>query len=182
MNRIRYHLKPLPEDDGIISVTISRVPRWKESELSGDEWRYTNQATIAVKDWTHGGLDTAVTYGRDFADLALKTAAALNELVSYGNQKAAPYSVKELSELRVCFQPGCVNTPTHIYRIIQEWTWHPNQGFRMERASRRGGEEPTVVRAFCPEHSHRGDCDLEDADRNYELLTMDGATAGGCSG
>ena len=66
------HLKPLPEDDGIISVKMERIPRWKESELSGDEWRYTLSTVVECKDWENGGSKQVRICGLNFADMSLK--------------------------------------------------------------------------------------------------------------
>ena len=156
------HPKPLPEDDGVVSVEIKRIPRWKESELSGDEWRYTLSAIITSKDWDKGGTTTERISGNDFAQMTLRVANRLDELLSHGNQRNIPYTIKAPSDLRICFQPGCARAPVNVYRIKQNWTHFPHQGIKMEGPG--GG---SFVRAFCKQHSHRGECDLEDNDDNY---------------
>lgn len=157
------HLKPLPEDDGVISVVMKRIPRWKESELSGDEWRYTLSTMVEFKDWFNGGSNKVKIFGLNFVDMSLKLASLLNEELSHGNQKSVPYMVKEPNEILVCFQPGCIEPPANVYIIKQQWTYHPYQGQKMDHYGK-------WVRAFCERHSNRGDCDLEDSNNNYELL------------
>lgn len=160
-----YYPKAHPEDDGIIGVTIARIPRWKESELSGDEWRFTLLGVITYKDWRNGGTAdekiTCLSWTETQGDVALQVAAWCQD-----NQKllSPPHAVKDLADIKVCFQPGCGLLPVNVYGITQEWTDHPHQGHRMEK------RRHPVVRAFCARHSHRGDCDLEDQDDNYELL------------
>jgi len=159
------YLKPLPEDDGVIDMTMERIPRWKESELSGDEWRYTMVATIMMKDWEDGGSISEFIHGKDFAQMALRVAQRLDELMSYGNQLTVPYAVDKPSDIRVCFQPACIRSPVNVFSIRQHYTGFPYQGHKMD--DNYGGPS---VRAFCKQHSHRGDCDLEDNDDNYELI------------
>lgn len=159
------YLKPLPEDDGIIEMTMERIPRWKESELSGDEWRYTMVSTIRSKNWENGEILEDYIHGKDFAQMALKVANRLDEMLSYGNQQLVPYVVKAPDEIKVCFQPGCGKQPVNVYAIKQNYSWFPYQGHKTDEPY--GGSS---VRAFCKQHSHRGDCDLEDSDDNYELI------------
>lgn len=157
-----YYPKAHYEDDGIIGINIVRVPRWKESELSGDEWRFTLAGAINYKDWKGGGMAQALISGGDMPEIALRVAAWCSE-----NKRllSPPYTVDDLAKLVVCFQPGCIYPPENVYQIKQEWTWFPYQGYQMDRRNKH-----PVVRAFCARHSHRGDCDLEDQDDNYELL------------
>lgn len=158
-----YYPKAHAEDDGIIEINIIRVPRWKESELSGDEWRFSLQGVISYKDWKEGGTAQERVVGNDLPDIALRVAAWCSE---NRHLLLPPFTVKDLAELVVCFQPGCDRRPENVYQIKQEWTDQPHQGYRM------GPRSQPVVRAFCGRHSHRGDCDLEDQDSNYELLAF----------
>jgi len=157
----RMYPKAHYEDDGIIEITMERTPRWKESELSGDEWRFSLRGVIVLKDWKHGGIrQVAVAGGRwSLIEVADLVAAWLHQ---NRDDLMPPFSITDPSELRCCFQPGCADWPEVLYGIKQEWTWFPHQGRRMESES--GGPS---VRAFCGKHRHRGDCDLEDADKNY---------------
>jgi hypothetical protein len=121
---------------------------------------------VEFKDWEKGGSDIQTIGGVDFAELSLRLADFLMRNQSYGNQQAVPYRVDEPGDIKVCFQPGCIQRPENVFAIKQEWTWHPNQGHKMDR----GEHARPVVRAFCEGHSDRGDCDLEDNDDNYELI------------
>lgn len=159
-----YYPKMHEADDGIIEINVIRVPRWKESELSGDEWRFSLRGVINFKNWTEGGTSQKVIGpAADLPEIALKVAAWCVE-----NRRllSPPFTVQSLAEMVVCFQPGCDARPENVYRIKQEWTWHPHQGYHM------GPRAHPVIRAFCGRHSHRGDCGLEDSDANYELLAF----------
>ena len=97
---MNYYLKPLPEDDGVISVTLERIPRWKESELSGDEWRYTMITVVQVKDWENGGITEQRIGGENFAEMSLRAAGLLAEIISYGDQRSVPYMVGDLADIK----------------------------------------------------------------------------------
>lgn len=60
----------------------------------------------------------------------------------------------------LCQQPGCVAEACSVYRLKKEYCrqGHPSDPFW-----------PTLLR-FCVKHLRRGDCGLEDADANYEVL------------
>lgn len=55
----QYHFIPHPDAERFDAVTVETVERWKESELSGDEWRFSYVATF----WSHGQAITRVGGG-----------------------------------------------------------------------------------------------------------------------
>ena len=73
-------------------------------------------------------------------------------------------SVEEATK-HLCAQPGCRTEPTACYLIKQEYD-HCGNPQDAELARLVGPHK----RCFCEQHRHRGDCALEDADTNYELL------------
>jgi len=166
---MNYYLKPLPEDDGILSMEYEMLPRWKESELSGDEWRYTRILTVVRRNPNKTFLNhnTNNRTVREYRDLDI--VSILGKFIAENHR---PYFglVEKFGDITLCFQPRCMNEPTVLYRIKQEWTTHSERGHKMVR------DYGIPVRAFCGDHRHRGDCDLEDADDNYELLAADVAT------
>lgn len=65
----------------------------------------------------------------------------------------------------LCCQPGCRAEPVVTYRIITQYDDCGNA--RDADWVRTCGE---AKRHFCQRHRHRGDCALEDADVNYEVI------------
>lgn len=146
-----WHHIPHPDAERFDGVRVETVERWKESELSGDEWRFSYVATF----YRHGVKSAAVS-GASIADVLLRAAALYRGVETedeggfYGN----------LAEL--CCQPGCPNPWTALM--------HPVKAY-----SRSGGElvrpyPEHHVRGFCEHHRHRGDCGLDDAERNYIVV------------
>lgn len=84
-------------------------------------------------------------------------------------------------ERSLCFQPGCAAPAVSTYRLIKKFT---NEGDEKpaERDSWKGppGSKVYAWRRFCAAHGRRGDCGLEDNDRNYIVIDgpgPDGAAA-----
>jgi hypothetical protein len=76
--------------------------------------------------------------------------------------------IDKIEETRLirCSQPGCDREPVSVYRIKQQF-------------DRYGIEEETdpqrpKYRQFCTHHLRRGDCDREDNDANYEVISGPG--------
>lgn len=66
----------------------------------------------------------------------------------------------------LCFNPGCKDDGVVEYEIIDEY--YPRIGVKEGfKHSWRG----PVRRRFCEAHALRGDCGLEDADKNYVLIS-----------
>jgi hypothetical protein len=63
---------------------------------------------------------------------------------------------------KLCHQPGCSNLAVSTYRLQY---LYDRSGKKSEIA-----HMTPLVRRFCPIHLCRGDCGLEDADSNYEVL------------
>lgn len=68
----------------------------------------------------------------------------------------------KIDDSNVCAQPGCAEVPVSLFRKIEDyqervgipWQHYDGQAFRR----------------FCNKHLRRGDCGLDDADRNYKLI------------
>lgn len=129
-------------------IELVVVPRYKTSEMSGDEWR----TGIAIKFWFKGYMvhETFFTGMR----------AALMMLSSVWLEASSPISdeVRKL-EKEFCDQPGCSEKPVHRYLLKRLAT---NEGWLEKRGSSQ------YYRKFCDRHKMRGDCGLEDSDANYE--------------
>lgn len=62
----------------------------------------------------------------------------------------------------VCCQPGCRDAPVSTFRKLQDF--YDRIGVPSEHYDGKS------YRRFCARHLRRGDCGLDDADRNYELV------------
>lgn len=146
--------KPHPRCEGIDRVEIECVERWKESHLSGDEWRFS----YVVRGYFKGAV--VLEYSRNH----LRDAVAH---LQYEMDRVRDEGVAKLwGERRAncCDQPGCSRQPTM-------WA-------RLKKLFSVCGEGPLPqmagmehFRKFCQRHRNRGDCALEDADRNYEEIS-----------
>ena len=141
-----------PDAQAFDEVKIFTVPRYKESGLSGDEWRIS--ATI---QFLRNGI---LRHERTFHDVesCLKFASAEHaKAIDEGKAYFA-------GEDDFCDQEGCHQKATIFYKL-------------KKRYCRSGHESETLgteIRAFCDRHKTRGDCGLDDADRNYELTANSG--------
>lgn len=63
----------------------------------------------------------------------------------------------------LCFQPGCSAPHAVEYRLHHLFS---REGYRSEQAD----QSTDYRRRFCLAHANRGDCGLEDAQRNYEQI------------
>jgi hypothetical protein len=130
-------------------IKLKVVPRYKTSELSGDEWR----TGVAIEFYFKGHLV--------HEDWFTSMRAALMMLLSVWirAQEPIPDQVIEL-ERKLCDQPGCTSSFT-------------KKRYLKRLACNEGWLDKTVMdsfhhfRKFCARHLKRGDCGLEDNDDNY---------------
>lgn len=151
------HYKRHHDDEFFDRIEIEVVPRYKTSDLSGDEWRVSTVARyfskgVVVIERGYSKLEHAVTH----APWLMKTAF---EEEGYDEEKFEKL-LDDLHDGKICLQPGCSAPATKVYELLAEYS---NEGFKHVR------EEGsfTLLRAFCDKHAERGDCGLEDADANY---------------
>jgi len=142
-----------PDDEHYDKVTIEIIPRWKESELSGDEYRFS----YVVKAWRKGEVLVSRSWNRlEWALMGLQYTIEIR-IEEEGFDHDAFKRTQEL-----CDQPGCSNLPTIFYKRKKAYTTQGeelvNNGYRNE------------YRQFCDIHKRRGDCGLDDADANYEVI------------
>lgn len=138
-----------PDAQGFDAVAIETVPRWKDSELSGSEWRIS----ASIKFFRKGilcheehvrNVETACNL------LSWFHARALDDGKGYfGGEKGT------------CDQEGC--SQPGITKLYQK-----KEYCRSGHASEL--HRPTY-RLFCEKHRRRGDCGLDDSDTNYEERT-----------
>jgi hypothetical protein len=132
-------------------VRITTVTRKKESELSGDEWRFSASVEMFYK----GHL----LHNRFFSNVE-EAAIHLPIIIRSDTYDVTP----NVSDL--CQQEGCKKESTHTYRIKKKVCV---DGCGCETYPYELMGKP-FVRKFCTNHKKRGNCALEDADKNYELL------------
>jgi len=145
------HFERHPDDEWFDEVRITTVPRWKESYLSGDEWR-----TSATIQFFRKGVLLKSRGVRD-VEAALAIAPSMpGSWAPAGNDDELEVQPPDFDTF--CFQPGCSEKATVEYRIKDKYC-------------RDGGKHEMYGdcrRRFCEKHKKRGDCALEDADDNYE--------------
>lgn len=141
-------VKPHHDDEYYDGVILQILPRFKTSELSGDEWRVSCRITFM-----HKGMGVHV---ETFGDLRTAIAFLPSLLISSRESSKLPDT-----RLVRCSQPGCPNAPVAIYRLKMEYS--PNGSMNMLPTDE-------LIRVFCSRHLDRGDCGLEDSNANYEVL------------
>lgn len=146
-NKPRRALRPdaQPFDE----IRLKVIPRYKTSGMSGDEWRIS----VAMQLYRKGVLKHEESIAHDMENAM----AFLSYKAVCAGENGAQYFGGEGDW---CDQEGCSQKATVTYQLKSEFCKHGHET-KCERP---------VVRMFCDEHKTRGDCGLEDADRNYEAI------------
>ncbi len=144
---------PRPNAQLFDVVIIGTVPRYKSSQYSGDEWRISHQ-TIFFRNGqpvhtASGGIEYAKENLEDFYTSA-----------------DAMARIRQIESQDYCDQVGCEEKSTKTYRLLKLFD---KEG--KETDPYAGEDKRPLVRKFCDRHSKRGNCGLEDADRNYEWIS-----------
>ena len=143
-----------PDDERYDNVTIEIHERWKDSELSGDEWRFS----YVVTAWRKG--EQIVVSGWSRLDWALM---ALQHTLNIAPADGDIFNHEAWDRTKdKCDQPGCCEIATIFYKRLKPYT---KSGDELVDHSWRN-----EYRQFCNRHTHRGDCGLDDADHNYILI------------
>ena len=137
-----------PDAQAFDEIRIVTVPRYKESEMSGDEWRIS----ASVEFYRKGEVKHVSGPWRD-VETAAKFLAYLH--ANACDEGKAYYA----GEGDFCDQEGCSAKATATYRLKQRYC-------REGHASEPRGD----FRRFCDRHKTRGDCGLEDSDSNYDRI------------
>jgi len=144
-----------PDDTRFDEIHIRTVERWKESELSGDEWRFSYVAEIKRKG------ETVITLSASRWDWLLS--GLQWRILTAGENNNFDQDAWKRTKNK-CDQPGCANDPVVFLKLIKRWD---KEGNLLASDSYYDGK---VYRQFCKKHTHRGDCALDDADHNYEEI------------
>lgn len=151
MKEYWYHVDH-PDDERYDTITIETIPRWKESELSGDEYRFS----YLIKGIRKGEVIVKKSFSR--MEWALQS---LPYVLFISSQDK--FDAEALARTReLCDQPTCAEKPTVFYKRLK-----PYDKFGGELVDHPGRLE---YRQFCDKHKHRGDCGLDDSDNNYEVI------------
>ena len=148
--RQRRALKP--DAQAFDEVRIITVPRYKQSGLSGDQWRISASIQLYRK-----GKLISETGCSDIEHACYLVGARHMEACDRGEGYFA-------GEENFCDQEGCSQQATVTYRVKKEYShdypFEWNKEFKDE----------VVIRKFCNRHQTRGDQSFDDSDRNYELI------------
>lgn len=147
------HHKRHARFEWIDSITFELVERWKESELSGEEWRFNIYVRASFK-----GVTVVDFRARDM-DAAM--ALLPGKLLEAGDMGASDDWLKR--EKETCSQPGCGNEPVVKFKLLEQFS---QCGEKLDPAD----NVLSYYRQFCAKHRERGDCGREDSDRNYEEI------------
>lgn len=135
-----------PDAQAFDEVRITTVPRWKDSEMSGSEWRISAKIEFLRK-----GI---VKHENYFGDVQTACGFAYAEMMRAQDDGKAYFA----GEAEFCDQESCKEIGTVRKYLKKSWC---RSGHAEEL------HQPTY-RLFCEKHSRRGDCGLDDADTNYK--------------
>lgn len=144
------------DDSTFDRVTIELVPRYKESGLSGDEWRVSAVTSLFRK----GHLIVKKAYS-DIEAASAHLPWLVKTWHEFGDSEGEA-RWRALNDDALCHQAGCAERATVLLEL--KALWDLRHGLKLEQR-----EKPyfRYVRAFCEIHRDRGDCGLEDANNNY---------------
>lgn len=148
-----------PDHQMFDEVRIHTTPRFKQSGLSGNEWRYHAEITFLCKG--------KVMHRRSVRDI--ETACAF---VGAEYHLGCDKGREDIGhENQFCDQEGCQGRPSVFYKMK---TQHNSEG-------RPASYQFEQYRSFCEFHSKRGDQDFNDCDANYERVYPNQPTKDGGS-
>src|SRR5688572_7515814 len=139
-----------PDAQGFDEVRIVTVPRYKESELSGDEWRIS----ASIQFWRKGEM-VCESGCRDVEAAVTMVGGEYLRALDNARGSFAGDGVH-------CDQEGCALFATVRYRLKATYC----------RAGHKSETLGNEYRHFCDRHKTRGDCGLDDADSNYEEVPL----------
>lgn len=149
--RPRRALKP--DAQAFDEVRIVTVPRYKQSEMSGDEWRISAE----IHFYRKGKLI--------FSDACSNVENACY-LVGSMHMKATDNALGYFAgEGDICDQEGCCEKATVTYKVKKEFSRDNPHEWNKEHAE-------LVIRKFCNRHKRRGDSSFDDSDANYEEIEL----------
>ena len=150
-DKLSYAVRP--DANGFDEIRIETVPRYKQSGLSGDEWRISMVTKFyrkgVVVHETHSGSSTEAAAGLLYGRLIEAQDNGLGYFAGDGIH---------------CDQEGCHKKATHLFKIKKRYCVG---GGNCGQEKKTYGDQ---YRCFCDTHKRRGNSDLEDNDDNYEFI------------
>lgn len=139
-----------PDGQAFDAVQITTIPRYKTSDLSGNEWRVSAHVRLyrkgeVVAERSYGDVESAAKFLSCFM-----VETCENEGGNFGSIEG------------YCDQEGCSEPATIFYQKKKDWCGRCGVDKEINYAK--------VYRKFCSKHKTRGDCGLDDCDSNYILL------------
>ena len=141
-----------PDAQAFDEVQIRTVPRYKQSGLSGDEWRISAQL-----DFMRKGKIICSEHCRDIETACGMAYSYLMQAMDKGNAYFAGDGIH-------CDQEGCSELATVKYQRKHDY----------DRSARKGEPGIHLYRHFCEKHKTRGDCGFDDSDTNYTPVPLAG--------
>lgn len=140
-----------PDAQAFDEIRLKTIPRFKESELSGDEWRIST----VVEFYRNGELVHTSGGTSNMETMCGFLYSEFHRAISDGKAYFAGDGVH-------CDQEGCTSKAAFMYRIKEAY----------DDRGKRDAIYDGYHRCFCEKHSSRGNSDLGDRDENYELVTV----------
>ena len=135
-----------PDAQAFDEVRIVTVPRYKQSGLSGDEWRIHAEAQFFRK-------------GRLIFSQGCRNVETACRFLSWWHASACDDGKAYFAGDGVtCDQEGCSDPVTVRYRRLFDYC---------DSAHKSTPSDVSLYRHFCERHRTRGDCAFDDADLNY---------------
>lgn len=151
--RLKRDRAQAPNRQFIDEVRIKTVPRFKTSWASGDEWRFSATTELLYK----GRVFASDFYGDVQTAIERLPMLMYQEQDKLHSRRDDPYYASK------CDQEGCAEEAVVWYECI---TNHCNHCGKMDPTPPEYGKS----RAFCANHSRRGNCSLTDADDCYRVF------------
>jgi len=145
------HFRAHRDDEGIDRIELSLEPRYKSSELSGDEWRTSCVVSFyrkgePLQQFSFSNMETAIL--------------ALGQL--WNNRTDwSPIPLWQLDETQ-CHQPSCARNATHLFEVRKLYS--------AQGEGPLPADSVTYLVAYCDKHVTRGDGGREDSDSNLSKL------------
>jgi hypothetical protein len=155
VDMLKYRRAIRPDAQAFDEIRVITVPRYKTSGLSGDEWRIGALIQFLRKgEVKHEAFYTKMEYA--IGAMQHEWGKAIEEgKACFGG------------EGDICDQEGCKEEAVVTYALKKKYCNKCGNG---TDATVEGFKDQRYIRRFCLRHSKRGDCALEDADNNYEIL------------
>lgn len=153
------------DDEQIDEIRIITVPRYKTSELSGDEWRVSAAMQLCYKGKvlatkSVGNINSAVMMLGHFLIDEKETSTHVSLMVT------------ELHDL-TCDQSGCYREPISQYMMKASYDRLAHKDELAQTIDEHPFKMPHY-RQFCQRHLKRGNCAFDDADSNYTVIVGPG--------